>query len=216
MGWSKLRPALQNSIAMPVSPNGTPSLSPAQKNSSSDCSNLHTKLSTLTPFDDGRSDRLDFSVPFARLAGMPSARKYRMIMETGLVILVTRLALRVVGLPRLLSRLTYNPMASGRNLDAMEDVVYYVDRWLALFPYNQKGNCFPRALALYWFGRRAGLPVQFQCGVRKPHQHLEGHAWLMLDGREFFETSQYWKSFTVTVTYPPSPTALHTPPSESQ
>lgn len=97
----------------------------------------------------------------------------------------------------------------------MEDVVYYADRWLALFPYNPKGNCYPRALTLYWFACRAGLPVQFQCGVMKPHQHLEGHAWVMMDGRAFFEPSQYWKSFTVTVTYPPSPAAVHTQPSDS-
>ena len=39
-----------------------------------------------------------------------------------------------------------------------EDLVYYVDRWLQLFPYNAKGNCFPRSLALYWFATTIGLP----------------------------------------------------------
>lgn len=154
-------------------------------------------------------------MPLARLTGMPSAKKYRMIMETGLVILAIRLALRMVDLPRLLRRLTCNPMASRPNLRPMDVVVDYVDRWLALFPYNPKGNYFPRALALYWFGRRAGLPVQFQCGVMKSHRHHEGHAWMMLNGRDFFEASQYWKSFTVTVTYPPSPAAFDTQPPDS-
>jgi hypothetical protein len=87
---------------------------------------------------------------------------------------------------------------------AMEDVAYYVDRWLALFPYNPKGNCFPRALALFFFARRAGLPVQFKCGVMKLNQQLEGHAWLVLEGHEFLEPSSYWQSFTVTVTFPQS------------
>lgn len=86
----------------------------------------------------------------------------------------------------------------------MEDVAYYVDRWLALFPYNLKGNCFPRALALFFFARRAGLPVQFKCGVMMLNQQLEGHAWLVLDGHVFLEPSSYWQSFTVTVSFPES------------
>lgn len=86
----------------------------------------------------------------------------------------------------------------------MEDVAYYVDRWLALFPYNLKGNCFPRALALFFFARRAGLPVQFKCGVMMLNQQLEGHAWLVLDGHVFLEPSSYWQSFTVTLSFPES------------
>ena len=87
----------------------------------------------------------------------------------------------------------------------MEDAAYYVDRWLALFPYHHKGNCFPRALTLFLFARRAGLPVQFNCGVMKVDDHLEGHAWLTLDGREFFESSSYWETFTVTLKFPQLP-----------
>lgn len=87
----------------------------------------------------------------------------------------------------------------------MGDTVYYVDRWLALFPYNPKGNCFPRALTLFLFARRAGLPVQFNCGVMKVHQQLEGHAWLTLDGHEFLEPSSFWQAFTVTLSFPPPP-----------
>ena len=92
----------------------------------------------------------------------------------------------------------------------MEDIAYYVERWLALAPYSSKGNCLPRALTLYWFARRAGFPVQFQCGVMKINESIEGHAWLMLDGREFFERSPYWREFTVTVSFPPIPVPRNT------
>jgi hypothetical protein len=129
-------------------------------------------------------------------------RKYRLIVGTGLVVWGVRVALRLVSLQRLLNWLSYAPMAVDRRHNTMEDVAYYVDRWLTLFPYNLKGNCFPRALALYWFARRAGLPVQFNCGVIKLDRRLEGHAWLILDGREFLESSPHWRSFTVTVRFP--------------
>ncbi len=136
---------------------------------------------------------------------MGLVRKYRLIVGTGLVVSGIRVALRLVSLQRLLYWLSCEPATGARAQKVLEDVTYYVDRWLALFPYNPKGNCFPRALTLFFFARRAGLPVQFKCGVMKLNQHLEGHAWLVLDGREFLEPSSYWQSFTVTVTFPQSP-----------
>lgn len=128
-----------------------------------------------------------------------------MIIGTGMAVFLIRFALQVMSLPQLLRWLTCNPVAGEPVQETMEDVVYYVDRWLALFPYNPKGNCFPRALTLYRFARRCGLAVQFRCGVMKLNQRLEGHAWLMLDGRDFMEPSRYWQFFTVTVAFPPAP-----------
>ena len=135
---------------------------------------------------------------------MSLVRKYRIIVATGVVVVGVRIASRLTSLMRLLGWLVCERSADPDEC-AMEDVAYYVDRWLALFPYNPKGNCFPRALALFFFARRAGLPVQFKCGVKKLNQRLEGHAWLVLDGHEFFEPSSYWQSFTVTLTFPQSP-----------
>lgn len=90
--------------------------------------------------------------------------KYCLISGTGLLVVVIRLALRLVSLPRLLNWLTCKPGEGAHDQNVMEDIAYYVDRWLALVPYNPKGNCFPRALTLYWFARRAGFCVQFHCG----------------------------------------------------
>lgn len=135
---------------------------------------------------------------------MSDITKYRLIAWTGPVIVAIRVALRLVSLPRLLSWLTCKPAAEDRDQLVMDDVAYYVERWLAMAPYNHNGNCFPRALTLYWIARRAGIPVRFQCGVMKVNGSLEGHAWLMLDEREFFEPSSHWRAFTVTVTVPPN------------
>ena len=132
---------------------------------------------------------------------------------TGLVIVAIRVALRCVSLPTLLRWLTWTGTTKNRDESDMDDIVYYVERWLALAPYNPKGNCFPRALALYWFARRMGLCVQFYCGVMKLRGILEGHAWLMQDGRGFCEPSPHWRSFTVTLKFPPIPDLPDHPPS---
>jgi len=88
---------------------------------------------------------------------------------------------------------------------AIDDLAYLIDRWLLLFPYNRKGNCFPRSVALYWCARRLGVPVRLHCGVRKDGRKLDGHAWLMLHGNPFQELSCHWKQFTVTFSYPFDP-----------
>jgi hypothetical protein len=134
-------------------------------------------------------------------------KKYGTVLRAGLVVLRVRVLLRVKSLPLVLDRLNPRSMAGGLDEAVMGDLVYYVDRWLQLFPYNTKGNCFPRSLSLYWFARRLGYPVVFHCGVRKELSNLDGHAWLTLDHQPFHETGQYWQDFTVTFSYPPDPAA---------
>jgi transglutaminase superfamily protein len=134
-------------------------------------------------------------------------KKYWTVLRVGLVVLWVRLLLRGKSLPLVLDRL--NPCSMAGRLDGavMGDLVRYVDRWLQLFPYNKKGNCFPRSLALYWFARRLGYPVLFHCGVRKEVSNLDGHAWLTLDRQPFHEAGQHWQRFTVTFSYPQDPAA---------
>jgi hypothetical protein len=133
--------------------------------------------------------------------------KYWTVLRAGLVVLWVRLSLRVTSLPLVLDQLNPRSMVERPDEAVMGDLVYYVDRWLQLFPYNKKGNCFPRSLALYWFARRLGYPILFHCGVRKEGSNLDGHAWLTLDCQPFFEPGQHWKQFTVTFSYPPDPVA---------
>jgi hypothetical protein len=128
-------------------------------------------------------------------------RKHWNIFRMGLLVLRVRVMMRFLALPRLLSIL------EPRNLQLqqrgeIEDLLYYIDRWLQLFPYNVKGNCFPRSLSLYWIARRAGYPVSFHCGIRKEGGALDGHAWLVLDNRPFHEVGRNWQLFTMTFSYP--------------
>ena len=134
-------------------------------------------------------------------------KKYWTVLRVGLVVLWVRLLLRLKSLPLVLDRLNPRSMMGRPDEAVMGDLVYYVDRWLQLFPYNEKGNCFPRSLTLYWFARRLGYPVLFHCGVRKEVSNLEGHAWLTLDRQPFHETGQHWQRFTVTFSYPLDPAA---------
>jgi hypothetical protein len=128
--------------------------------------------------------------------------KYWTVLRVGLVVSWIRLLLRGKSLPLMLDRLNPRSMAGRPDEAVMGDLVSYVDRWLQLFPYNKKGNCFPRSLALYWFARRLGYPVLFHCGVRKEVSNLDGHAWLTLDRQPFHEAGQHWQRFTVTFSYP--------------
>ena len=138
------------------------------------------------------------------LRAMSPFRKYHLIVRTGLLILAIRVALRTTSLPRLLDLLHAGEGARTHDRPALEEIAYYVDRWLALFPYNSKGNCFPRALSLYRYARRYGVPVDFHCGVRKSGTSLDGHAWLMLSAEPFMEPTQHWQTFAVTFSFPHS------------
>jgi hypothetical protein len=134
-------------------------------------------------------------------------KKYWAVFCVGLVVFRVRLLLRVWSLPRVLVALSPARVTGARNDSVMDDVTYYVDCWFQVAPYNRKGNSFPRSLALYWFARRMGYPVQFHCGVRMGYLHMEGHAWLTWNGEPFREMTRQWEMYTITYSYPPD-TAL--------
>ena len=129
-------------------------------------------------------------------------QKYWSVLRVGLVVLWVRLSLRLKSLPLVLDQLSPRSTTGKPDDAAMKRLAYYVDRWLRLFPYNRKGNCFPRALALYRFARQRGYPVRFHCGVRREAAGLDGHAWLTLDGQVFHEPGRHWQDFIVTFSYP--------------
>jgi len=72
---------------------------------------------------------------------MALVRKYRLIVLTGLMVLGIRIASCLVSLWQLLGWLSGGGSLVTLDHQAMADVAYYVDRWLALFPYHSKGNC---------------------------------------------------------------------------
>lgn len=59
-------------------------------------------------------------------------------------------------------------------------------------------NCLKRALVIFKFLRLYGIDVQICMGVKKDHssppagpeKHLQGHAWLMVNGKPFLEDSR--------------------------
>jgi hypothetical protein len=128
--------------------------------------------------------------------------KYFTILYAGVIVIWVRALLMVKTLPQALSIMTAPSRRSVHRPAPLEDMVYYVDRWLTIFPYNAKGNCFPRSLALYWLAQRAGHSVQFCCGVRKMEGRLDGHAWLMSNGQPFHESTLHWKEFSVAYAFP--------------
>jgi Transglutaminase-like superfamily len=131
--------------------------------------------------------------------------KYWNVFLTGLLVLWVRLLLRLTSLPGVLARLSSGSVVGTPDEAEIRKMAYYIDRWLRLFPYNQKGNCFPRSLALYRLARRLGYQVRFHCGVRKDASGLEGHAWLTLESQTFHEPGTLWRDFTITFSYPPDP-----------
>ena len=132
----------------------------------------------------------------------PLVRKYWTILRVGVAVLRIRIALRFRTLPKVLEQV--GPLSTKAEPDdaGMTILTSYVDRWLRLFPYNKRGNCFPRALVLYRFARQRGYQVQFHCGVRREAAGLDGHAWLTLDSEPFHEPGTHWQYFTVTFSYP--------------
>ena len=138
--------------------------------------------------------------------GMALLKKYWTVLHIGGVVLWVRLSLLLHSLPVILEQLHHRASTRDRDDATMKALVGYVDRWLQLFPYNKRGNCYPRSLVLYQLARQLGYPVVFHCGVQKEAVSLNGHAWLTLGSNAFYEPGMHWQRFTVTFSFPPDPT----------
>ena len=71
---------------------------------------------------------------------------------------------------------------------------------IAGYPIVRQG-CLTRAVTLYWFLARAGLPVELRFGIARDASP-DGHAWLALDGVPFLEKADPEPKFTVTYRIP--------------
>ena len=75
---------------------------------------------------------------------------------------------------------------------------------IAGYPVIRQG-CLTRAVTLYWFLARAGMPVELRFGIARdasPDIAADGHAWLALDGAPFLEKVDPEPKFTVTYRIP--------------
>jgi hypothetical protein len=106
-----------------------------------------------------------------------------------------------------LSRLVQPRRAPRRSALTAERIAALVDTArVAGYPAIRQG-CQTRAVTLYWFLARAGLPVELRFGIAvHGAADADGHAWVSLNGRAFLEKDDPEPRFTVTYRVP-APTA---------
>ena len=129
-------------------------------------------------------------------------KKYWILTQVFVVLVVIWVSLRWMRLPRLLEWLRPSRPYLSQDLLRLQAIVYYTDRWLTIFPYNPKGSCLPRSLVLFGFAQRCGFPVKIHFGVRGLDTGMVGHAWLTLEGTPFVEKTRQYKQMVETYSFP--------------
>ncbi len=100
-------------------------------------------------------------------------------------------------LPRSAAILRPRRRRPPRSPEYVERVVAAVDAArIAAYPVVRQG-CLTRAVTLFWFLARAGVPVELRFGIARTGE-ADGHAWLALDGAAYLETTDPEPKFTVT------------------
>lgn len=94
--------------------------------------------------------------------------------------------LHFVSLHRVASRVRVRPASATP--PPVHALVREVDRWLDHLPRPWRTTCLKRAGVLYSLMRRGGIDVELHIGVKRDSTGaLAAHAWLVRDGRAFFE-----------------------------
>lgn len=113
-----------------------------------------------------------------------------------------RLLLSCVTLQRILEWLTPLPSQPLSDARIFPRIAHYTDALVSRIPSWAGSRCLLRSLALYYFATRCGFAVQLHCGVRRAGRELEGHAWLSLDEKPFFERGDPDQIFSTTFSFP--------------
>ena len=70
------------------------------------------------------------------------------------------------------------------------------------FPFRPPSNCLERSLASYRMLCRTGARPELVVGFRPSQiKHIEGHVWVMVDGRPFAERDAATSTYTAAVTF---------------
>ena len=90
-------------------------------------------------------------------------------------------------------------------------IIKYTDYILNIKPELWNGTCLKRSLILFYFLRKLGMNISICFGTRyniilpedSSGKNLEGHAWLMHNGKIFLEKNvELTKTFTMTYVFP--------------
>jgi hypothetical protein len=136
------------------------------------------------------------------VSGLPRhPREWALLVHVAVLLAAIRRLLPLMALPAVLERLT--PRRSSADPTSLDMGVVYADALLARMPIGKRGDCLPRSLVIYHLGRRAGMPVQLHCGVRRSGAGLEGHAWCTCGGVVL--AGGRADGFVETYRFPPAP-----------
>jgi hypothetical protein len=119
---------------------------------------------------------------------------------------------KYLSLPHLMKVCTANSISDGRDMEKYEDkIIRYTDFILSKNLWIYRVSCLKRSLALYHFLGRLGLKLQICFGVKfktnlsdtDSRKELEGHAWLLRDGRIYLEKNlEMTKTYKTTYCFP--------------
>jgi hypothetical protein len=83
--------------------------------------------------------------------------------------------------------------ARGRNLLILWKACHFIQHRLL----RKEKPCLPRSLVLFDWCLRKGQRATLVIGLKKTENHLEGHSWLVIDGKPFQENLAFLDTFHV-------------------
>jgi hypothetical protein len=118
-----------------------------------------------------------------QLRRLPWTQRW-LLVQAGLILPLTSLALRLLGFRRIRSVLTsLAPIdnSSAKNLPGNYVDQAHVTAWIVRAAASHspvRTNCLQRSLILWWLLRRQGIESELRLGVRKRMDRFEAHAWV--------------------------------------
>ena len=106
-------------------------------------------------------------------------------------------------LPDILAGITEAPSAENRRkiLDPLEqeelDKINRAANFLLLKILHAEKPCLPRSLVLFRWCSLNGIEARIIVGVKKAEKLLQGHSWLLIEGRPYHEDLQYLEEYTI-------------------
>ncbi|HEX7084818.1 MAG TPA: lasso peptide biosynthesis B2 protein [Vicinamibacterales bacterium] len=125
--------------------------------------------------------------------------------------LFVRVAKHVLPLHRLVALMTPTPGGDGVRDPRREARIARMAGWAAraVRPFGE-GNCLERSLVVYRELVRAHAMPQLHMGFKSGASGVEGHAWVVLDGRPICDSAARCAEYGVAMTFSPGRSPVRT------
>lgn len=124
------------------------------------------------------------------------------IMQITFFLTIIPILIRFLSMPKLLKLITPKSKSNRFSIEEQERFIYLTKKLLSINRLIFRQKCLLQSLILYYFFNKHSNNIQICFGVSKLNEKIEGHSWIMQNGKIIAEVDNPFKKYKPVYIFP--------------